>query len=1166
MAFLCAAVWTAGPAVWTAGPARADSGSGTVLNADSFPGEWKTEGAAEVLATPLGTRFIRLSASPGEMVRLRSPSMALEEGSGFEVAFCYRTSVPNSRKDYGAWVWLDIQNAMGRSLKTTEVICPKSAAWREIRHPLTLPEGAARIVAQVRLQSAGGRFDLREFSMHAAKPAPSDNGMESAQGLEEVERFELVRSDGQVSLRSGSRSLAAKLTAGAPGGEPIQAFTLPADLCGPSDNIYEIETAFTVGAETTPARTGSLFTLGRNITGTRQPNSFSLSLFEGTLFIGRLTPENVEMATIVNRHWVKWHAGEKHTARVRFGTRSLEGWLDGSRLGDGKLLGDFSWPVGRPFYVGGESATESPWSGKIERFSLTVLRPWLHAKFDGGSDAGYFTGGDPHVWGLTFPKGQGKGVVARLRVRDSRGKPVGEEIAPKAPTPDKRKFSLPALPYGYYSIDASFAKEGKTAVLTHSFVIAPPLERVPAAESPFGIAIEGMSLEPHRFSKGFVREAFRHAAASGLRWVRFWVRWDAIEREPGVWHWEEFDLVVKQAKENGIELYPCLVGGALPFQTTQPRKKESWSMMTPACYMPANLELWKNYLRAMAERYKGTINIYQIWNEPDARNGFYPFDPKSYVEVLKTSAETLRAVDPRIRIGLGGFAAALMEQGLSKPSYTQADTFWPAGAFYAENPGPYFDVVDAHFYSVHEPGQSWDRVAGVARETHEFMERIGEGNKPLWNSETSMYSGKEGERGGWANVPFISETAQAMEIIRFHVQSLAVGIERTFWYGLRDNFGILQDDFSPKPAFAAQVNLVRMMQGARFVDELPLGPNLRAYRFNVSGQERIALWTIGDAVPLGIVNTGAKNFTETDAFGNERAHAQAVNLLTLTSDPIFLTSRGHLKVSPLAHLSLAASDESLPINASRLSLFNPSDATVKVEYAFSAGGKEGALQTVDLAPGEEKNIDVTLPAESNPVCSEVRFSGGLAKTFETEQTLPFRKVVSLAVGTASLSLDSADQLAVGNEVRDLQARIVTEAAWKEPKDLSAKIDLRRAGGKVIFHAVVTDNVVVAAAKANSPWLGDCVEVFLKKPSQPGVPFHGMISADGCTIWAGDRVWEGFEANVTKTPEGYTVDGSFPADGKRLDFNLAVDDADAPGGRKSQIFWALGQSGVILLEP
>src|SRR5712692_6863608 len=71
---------------------------------------------------------------------------------------------------------------------------------------------------------------------------------------------------------------------------------------------------------------------------------------------------------------------------------------------------------------------------------------------------------------------------------------------------------------------------------------------------------------------------------------------------------------------------------------------------------PANMQVFGTFLSAMAQRYKGKIAAYQIWDEP---NLWYEWGGKgnvnasAYVGMLKVAYAAIKAADPQA-IVLGG--------------------------------------------------------------------------------------------------------------------------------------------------------------------------------------------------------------------------------------------------------------------------------------------------------------------------------------------------------------------------------------------------------------------------------------------------------------------------------------------------------------------------------
>jgi hypothetical protein len=102
---------------------------------------------------------------------------------------------------------------------------------------------------------------------------------------------------------------------------------------------------------------------------------------------------------------------------------------------------------------------------------------------------------------------------------------------------------------------------------------------------------------------------------------------------------------------------------------------------------------------ALAAHFRGRIDAYQVWNEPNLTREWagYPPSPAGYVRLLAACAEAIRRADP---------AAIIISAGLS-PTGTRDLTAMPDEEFlwklYAAGGGEYFDVL-----GVHAPGWKFE--------------------------------------------------------------------------------------------------------------------------------------------------------------------------------------------------------------------------------------------------------------------------------------------------------------------------------------------------------------------------------------------------------------------------------------------------------------------------
>ena len=168
---------------------------------------------------------------------------------------------------------------------------------------------------------------------------------------------------------------------------------------------------------------------------------------------------------------------------------------------------------------------------------------------------------------------------------------------------------------------------------------------------------------------GLIRDA-------GFTWVKQWFAWRDIEgKGKGQYDWSIADRVVNQVQEFGLKLIVRV--DSAPDWAGPP---------------PANSDHFVDFLSAMANRYRGRIQAYQVWNEPNlAREwGNKPPNAREYTEMLKKAYQAIRRNDPNAIVVSAGLAPTteLSQRAVPDTQFVQA--MYDAGA------KPYFDALGAH--------------------------------------------------------------------------------------------------------------------------------------------------------------------------------------------------------------------------------------------------------------------------------------------------------------------------------------------------------------------------------------------------------------------------------------------------------------------------------------
>jgi hypothetical protein len=224
---------------------------------------------------------------------------------------------------------------------------------------------------------------------------------------------------------------------------------------------------------------------------------------------------------------------------------------------------------------------------------------------------------------------------------------------------------------------------------------------------------------------------------------------------------------------------------------------------------PRNVADYVSFVGTLANRWKGQVAAYEVWNEPNIGN-FY-MSPSAYAAMLKATAPAIRAADPAAKVLYGG---------------TAYNDFNYLEATYAAAPdlNAYFDVMVTHPFTMYQgsspsPDTVWYDSAGRVdyqaflgyRTVRDTLLAHG-ADKPIWFTEFGWSSENGDVRG-------VSAAQQAEYLTRaYQIITADPYVQVACWYNLRNNWwannandwedqlGLLNIDFSPKPAWSAFVN------------------------------------------------------------------------------------------------------------------------------------------------------------------------------------------------------------------------------------------------------------------------------------------------------------------------------------------------------------------------
>lgn len=138
---------------------------------------------------------------------------------------------------------------------------------------------------------------------------------------------------------------------------------------------------------------------------------------------------------------------------------------------------------------------------------------------------------------------------------------------------------------------------------------------------------------------------------AGFGWVKQNVGWRDVEgAEKGAFNWYFTDRIVADAEQRGLKVLFRL------------DSEPAWAALEKGVRSsngpPEDAADFGDFCHALAERYTGRIDAYQVWNEPNlAREwGGYPPDPVGYVELLRACYVGVKTADPGALIVSAGLA------------------------------------------------------------------------------------------------------------------------------------------------------------------------------------------------------------------------------------------------------------------------------------------------------------------------------------------------------------------------------------------------------------------------------------------------------------------------------------------------------------------------------
>ena len=344
--------------------------------------------------------------------------------------------------------------------------------------------------------------------------------------------------------------------------------------------------------------------------------------------------------------------------------------------------------------------------------------------------------------------------------------------------------------------------------------------------------------------------------ALSINHIRTNIRWSAIggyNRDE--FNYEFYDKRVEKINENNIHILAILDAPTNYFGEDK--------------IISTNEEEDKylNYVVKTVENFEN-IDTFEIMNEPN----FYYNTEKGYQWYSRVAIDVKKAL-PNKNIISGGTVLTGSQEFIRE--------------LYKNNADKYLDGFAFHLYDNNSNDKN---------------------NKELnlkYKSNLKNFNELKNEYGGFyryllteTGVPKIdslniTEELQASYLIQQSVLSDNYNIEERYIYNFRNTsdensdseefYGLLHNDYTPKPAYYAMKNYYENTNGAEYIGTINLADGLEAHVYDKDGKPKIITWSTNTNNTITIPY---ENFTASDMYGN--AIENTDRTLKITSSPVYL--------------------------------------------------------------------------------------------------------------------------------------------------------------------------------------------------------------------------------------------------------------------------------------
>jgi len=319
-------------------------------------------------------------------------------------------------------------------------------------------------------------------------------------------------------------------------------------------------------------------------------------------------------------------------------------------------------------------------------------------------------------------------------------------------------------------------------------------------------------------------EEFDYLKYMGVNWVLHTFYWDRIEPQQDNWNYENYDVMVNNAVNAGVKVL-----GVLAYDNWWIHPDQRMHNYIPPEWLPDFL----NYVRRTVEHFKGRVDAWCVWNEPNVRR-FWKGTVDEYTELTRQAADAIKETDSDVIVLGGAFNRNVT--GLPKKMINK---LFESGAM--KN----VDAAAFHPYEI-----SANRAEKLYEQFKKMVNQYG--YDEIWVTEIGYPT------GGWYPTK-VSEVNFPLRIVKTFTLLAVSGAKRIFWYQMfdppnpsknnsEDFFGLVraENNYISKGAEAFRLCVLNISNSICYAytqDDLPA--SLRAFWYKRENGGALVLWKDG---------------------------------------------------------------------------------------------------------------------------------------------------------------------------------------------------------------------------------------------------------------------------------------------------------------------------------